>query len=185
MNCGTRPDGSHECTYPCDCGASWVWQRAPALDKRIENDDDFAGDAWEHVQTGNVHYVSVGVTPEWVEEHQGPDIKFFVAGRMVNGNIALAVDDRRRFHVWPEHDPGGKGAFQMFHSFSSFLNLYEVTPSGRFLMLSIRGKAVERQNDPASVQMDESMVAEVGKIIFEAEKKRLQCLDQATSTHGT
>lgn len=76
MGCGVMPDGSYECASKCDCGLSWVWQRAPELDKRIGRGDDFAGDAWKHISNGKVHYVSVGVTPKWVENHDGPNAAF-------------------------------------------------------------------------------------------------------------
>ena len=74
MGCGVMPDGSHECATKCDCGASWVWKRASELDKRIKNGDDFAGDAWKHITTGEIHYVSVsvGIIPEWVQTHYVP-----------------------------------------------------------------------------------------------------------------
>jgi hypothetical protein len=39
---------------------SQMWQRKPGLDKRIARGDDFAGDAWINMGTGEVRYVAVG-----------------------------------------------------------------------------------------------------------------------------
>lgn len=37
------------------------WMRTPEHDKRIANGDDFAGDAWKYLPTGEIKYTAVGV----------------------------------------------------------------------------------------------------------------------------
>lgn len=37
------------------------WLRMPELDKRVALGDDFAGDAWRHILTGQVRWAVVGV----------------------------------------------------------------------------------------------------------------------------
>ena len=41
-----------------------MWERAPEHDKRIGRGDDYAGDAWRHVETGELRYVAVGHNPK-------------------------------------------------------------------------------------------------------------------------
>lgn len=41
-------------------GKTVAWMRDPRKDKRFAWGDDYAGDAWVNVNTGEVHYVAVG-----------------------------------------------------------------------------------------------------------------------------
>jgi hypothetical protein len=41
------------------------WQRKPELDKRFKHGDDYAGDAWQNIETGEIRYVAVGVCAEF------------------------------------------------------------------------------------------------------------------------
>lgn len=43
-----------------DSLARRVWIREPAADRRIRRGDDFAGDAWRHIRTGELRYTAVG-----------------------------------------------------------------------------------------------------------------------------
>ncbi len=47
------------------CGATGAptWVRVPEHDRRIARGDDFAGDAWRHLETGELRYVAVGRKP--------------------------------------------------------------------------------------------------------------------------
>ena len=41
----------------------YAWERAPERDKRFASGDDYAGDAWRHIMTGEIRYVAVGQKP--------------------------------------------------------------------------------------------------------------------------
>lgn len=40
-----------------------MWERFPELDKRIAWGDDYAGDAWRNVITGEIRWCVVGHNP--------------------------------------------------------------------------------------------------------------------------
>jgi hypothetical protein len=39
------------------------WVRAPELDRRVERGDDYAGDAWRYITTGEVKWTAVNHGP--------------------------------------------------------------------------------------------------------------------------
>lgn len=39
------------------------WERVPEKDRRIERGDDYAGDAWRYIVTGEIKYTAVGYGP--------------------------------------------------------------------------------------------------------------------------
>lgn len=41
-------------------GIETVWERVPQQDRRFSNGDDWAGNAWRHKKTGEVHWTAVG-----------------------------------------------------------------------------------------------------------------------------
>jgi hypothetical protein len=42
------------------------WARHPKEDKRISRGDDFAGDAWRNLKTGEVRHVAIGKIPSYI-----------------------------------------------------------------------------------------------------------------------
>jgi hypothetical protein len=40
------------------------WHREPSSDRRIRRGDDYAGDAWRNVHSGELRHVGVGQRPE-------------------------------------------------------------------------------------------------------------------------
>jgi hypothetical protein len=40
-----------------------IWKRVPEHDRRFARGDDFAGDAWQNMQSDEIKYVAVGHAP--------------------------------------------------------------------------------------------------------------------------
>lgn len=58
------------------------YERAPEHDKRIRRGDDFAGDAWRDIKTGEIRWVAVGYTPE---QDAGEEIAIHLQERKYEG----------------------------------------------------------------------------------------------------
>ncbi len=50
---------------------AFIYEQAPEHSRRIENGDDFSGDAWRHIKTGHYQFVGIGVEIEQEQNRPG------------------------------------------------------------------------------------------------------------------